>query len=252
MLLRAACPTRPGRLRVVAAGSPFWERREAAPAGPPRRSIRDRRGEGFAGVAGDLLTSGDPVLVAVADVPRRRDSLGRLVAGLAGDELALARWDDLLTEPALAEPFVHVVALDPPPAGDPASLPGRGFAHLAWGPAEIEFALAVWRAELDLRPALVVAYRALRDAGRPLGGEELERALAGDRLRRSAACCGRILRVLVELDLVDWRDGVCSVRDGERAELERSPTYTASRRRLAELERAFGAGERAAASPVPA
>ena len=74
------------------------------------------------------------------------------------------------------------VALDPPPAGDPASLPGRGFAHLAWGPAEIEFALAVWRAELDLRPALVVAYRALRDANRPLGGEELERALVASAL----------------------------------------------------------------------
>src|ERR687896_201834 len=45
----------------------------------------DRRGEGFAGVAGDLFTSGEAVLVAVADVPRRREGLEAIVAGLAPD-----------------------------------------------------------------------------------------------------------------------------------------------------------------------
>ena len=36
-------------------------------------------------------------------------------------------------------------------------------AHLAWGPAEAEFAITACRAELDLRPQLTELYRALRE-----------------------------------------------------------------------------------------
>jgi single-stranded-DNA-specific exonuclease len=223
--------------------------------GPPTRTVRDRRGEGFAGVAGDLLTSGEPVLVAVADAPRRRDSLERLVAGLAPGELALATWDDLLVEPSRAEPYAHLLALDPPPGVDASALAGPpgGMAHLAWGPPEVEFALAVWRAELDLRPPLVAAYRALRDAGAPVEGDALEGALAGrDRYPRSVACCARMLRVLLELELVAWSGRRCSVRHAGRVELERSPTYTACLRRLDQLERAYGAAEPRAPAAVSA
>jgi single-stranded-DNA-specific exonuclease len=81
-LLRALSPTRPGELRVLGEDGTFWERLERGldpdppPAPPPPGTpVRDRRGEGFAGVVGDLLTSGQSVLVAVADVPRRRASL---------------------------------------------------------------------------------------------------------------------------------------------------------------------------------
>ncbi|HEY1359148.1 MAG TPA: single-stranded-DNA-specific exonuclease RecJ [Thermoleophilaceae bacterium] len=252
VVLRAACPTRRGELRVLGEERPFAERLELAlreetpePGGLPIRGRRDRRGEGVAGVAGDLLTSGDSVLVAVADLPRRRESLERLVAGLARDAMAVARWDDLLAEPALAAPFDHLVALDPPPGVDAATLPGPpgGVAHLAWGPPEVEFALAVWRAELDLRPALVAAYRALRNGG------ELESSLTGGgRYPRSLACCGRLLRVLCELELVTYADGVCSVGEAVPTELERSATYRASLARLAELERGLGASSRAAPS----
>jgi single-stranded-DNA-specific exonuclease len=254
VVLRAVCPTRRGTLRVLADERPFAQRLDRAfraeppeTGGLPVRARRDRRGEGVAGVAGDLLTSGETVLIAVADVPRRRESLERLVAGVAPGELAVARWDDLIAEPALAEPFAHLVGLDPPPGVDPAALPGpaEGAAHLAWGAPEVEFALAVWRAELDLRPALVEAYRSLRDAGGVVDGAELERALVGrDRHPRSVACCGRILRVLCELELVSYSGGGCSVGEAVPTELERSPTYTGCLGRLAELERAFGAAER--------
>src|SRR4051812_25898888 len=80
VVLRAACPTRTGALHDVGEEE-FWtalerelraELDQAATQVPVRQSA-DRRGIGFAGVVGDLLTSGEPTLVAVADVARRRD-----------------------------------------------------------------------------------------------------------------------------------------------------------------------------------
>ncbi len=116
VLLRALCPTRPGALRRARRGRavlggagaapslPVPRHRPAQPMAPsdhsgapagPETLPSDRRGEGIAGVAGDLLTSGERVLVAVADVPRRAAGLEAMVAGLA-------RWADggrLLGEP---------------------------------------------------------------------------------------------------------------------------------------------------------
>ena len=170
VVLRALCPTRPGELLVLGEERPFWERVERAlgaqpPPGPVGSGPAplERRGEGFAGVAGDLFSSGEPVLVAVTDVSRRRAGLESLVAGLAEGGMAVASWDLLGADPGLAGSFTQLVALDPPPggAGDPLLRSGP-LAHLAWGPAEAEFTLLFWRAELDLRPALADVYRALR------------------------------------------------------------------------------------------
>ena len=104
------------------------------------------------------------MLVAVADVERRRHGLEEIVAGLAPDGMAVASWSAIEADPRLAAAHDHLVALDPPPGGtaDPLLRAGAR-AHLAWGPAEAEFALQVWRAELDLRPALASAYRMLRE-----------------------------------------------------------------------------------------
>ncbi|MGH2743447.1 MAG: single-stranded-DNA-specific exonuclease RecJ, partial [Thermoleophilaceae bacterium] len=178
VILRALCPTKAGELRVLGDDGSFWERLERAlerlsrpPAVQPgggesldRRSEPiDRRCEGFAGVAGDLFSSGEAVLVAVADVPRRQQGLDEIVAGLAPGGMAVASWAGIAADPELARAFDHLVALDPPPSGraDPLLRAGPS-AHLAWGPAEAEFALLVFRADLDLRPALADAYRALR------------------------------------------------------------------------------------------
>ena len=126
-----------------------------APHAPPT----DRRGEGFAGVAGDLLTSGERVLVAVADVLRR----GARTGGDGGRARRVGRWrwprGRALASTGRRWPpaSTHLVALDPPAAGRTgrsAAGSGAQWAHLAWGPAEAEFALAAWGAELDLRPAL--------------------------------------------------------------------------------------------------
>jgi len=255
VVLRATYRTRTGELRVIADDARFWEsvRRGLAHglvgASPDREqptgraSAVDRRRAGFAGVAGDLFASGERVLVAVADVERRRRGLETVVAGLAQQGMAVASWSTLAVEPSLAADFDHLVALDPPPEGvaDPLLRSGPQ-AHLAWGPAEAEFALQVWRAELDLRPALTDAYRAIRELPPEAGPPDLERALRGiGRYPRSPECCARVIRVLSELRLIEFlADGpTCAVLDVARTDLELSPTYRACRKRLEAIERAL-------------
>jgi single-stranded-DNA-specific exonuclease len=245
VILRALCPTRAGRLQVLDDETPFWERLRRA-LEPPERVVRgagaapvDRRGEGFAGVAGDLFTSGERVLVAVAHVERRREGLERIVAGLAPapEGMAVVSWPALAAAPELAASFDHLVALDPPPRGvaDPLLAVGPR-AHLAWGPAEAEFAQQVHRSELYLRPALSELYRALRELPPEASPDMQERALRGnDRYPRTPECCARLVRVLLELELVELSldPPRCRLLDARPTELERSPTFRAA---MAELD----------------
>ncbi len=194
VLLRALCPTEPGELLVLGEDAPFWHELgellaapesplvAGAPAAPGAGIVEDRRGEGFAGVAGDLFSSGESVLVAVADVPRRRTGLEAVVAGLSDGPMPVTSWGALAAHPELADGFDHLVALDPPPGGVADPLLGSASrAHLAWGPAEAEFALTAWRAELDLRPQLMEIYRALRELAPGADAADLESALRGAR-----------------------------------------------------------------------
>jgi single-stranded-DNA-specific exonuclease len=288
LVLRALSPTAPGAVSDIGAGEGFWvafERELAAPLEPalaaagggagaaiaipapeplalpehPPRTVRDRRGDGVAGVAGDLLASGEPVLVVCADVARRRAGLEKLLAGFAdsvtgrpgagsGTGLAVCAWAALAHDPALAAPYTHVVALDPPAHADAeallAALPapdGGGFAHMAWGAAERDFALAVSRALLDLRPSLVGLYRELRD--RPVAGADLEQVLRGDGEHpRTAEVAARMIRVLREIGVVAYEhDGAgqpaCRVLEAPKTALERSAAHRAYMARLAEAER---------------
>jgi hypothetical protein len=218
-------------------------------SGPP--APLDRRREGFAGVAGDLFTSGERVLVAVADVERRRRGLEEIVAGLAPDGMAVASWSAIAADPGLATAHDHVVALDPPPGGvaDPLLRLGAG-AHMAWGPAEAEFALHVWHAELDLRPALASVYRSLRELAPDADPAALQEALMGPgRYPRAASACARLIGVLTELALIELTldPPSCRVLQAERANLDSSPAYRASVERLGEIERALAAELPAAA-----
>ncbi len=211
VVMRSLSPTRPGTLLDVGA-RPFWDELESelaldaalwwpAPshARGQTRTVRDRRGEGFAGLAGDLLTSGEPVLVVVADVDRRRGSLEALVAGMAPGGLGAVSWAALGANPGVAAAYSHLLALDPPPAQEGVALlaeaPGRGLAHLAWGEPECAFTAAHWRAQLAVRPGLTELWRALD--GRSLEGDALESGLRGSgAYPRSGALGGRLLRVL--------------------------------------------------------
>ncbi len=237
---------------MLEAGGGFWERLRRAVGGPAPTASEtvlhepiDRRREGFAGVAGDLFTSGERVLVAVADVERRRQGLEQIVAGLAPGPMAVTSWAAVATDPELAAGYDHLVALDPPPGGMTDRLLHQGpRAHLAWGPAEAEFALHVWRAELDLRPALACVYRALRELPPRPSPDALEAALRGDgRYRRSPESCARLISVLTELALIEFTADppACRVVDADRANLDSSPTYRASTERLAAIEHALAA-----------
>ena len=184
------------------------------------------------------------MLAAVADVPRRREGLEAVVAGLAPDGLAVASWGAVAAEPALAAGFDHLVALDPPPGGvtDPL-LQTVPRAHLAWGPAEAEFALLVWRAELELRPALVETYRAIRELPNPRS-QMLEAALRGPgRYPRTPETCARVLLVLAELALIEFdvESRSCRVLRAPRTDLGRSRIYRACQARLTAIERALEA-----------
>ena len=216
----------------------------AAPLAVPG-VVEDRRGEGFAGVAGDLFSSGESVLVAVADVPRRRAGLEAVVAGLSDGPMPVSSWGALAARPSLADGFGHLVALDPPPGGiaDP-QLRTVPRAHLAWGPAEAEFALTAARAELDLRPQLTEVYRALRELPPGAPQADLEAALRGNgRYPRNARACARLAAILTELSLIELDTGArtCRVLDAVQSDLELSPTYRAARDQLASTERALAA-----------
>jgi single-stranded-DNA-specific exonuclease len=226
----------------------------APPTPPPGlRMLRDRRGEGFAGVVGDLISSGERVLVLCADVSRRREGLESLVAGIAArvrvedgrpcEDVAIACWDELEAERSLAESYEHVVALDPPvwPGGESllANASGSGFAHLVWGESEVEFALSVARRSLDMRDELVALYKELRAAG-PLAGDQLAAVLQGPGPHtRTPEHAARLVTVLSEVGLVAVEPGP-SLRmlEAHRTALERSPTYMKALERYA-MARAY-------------
>ena len=215
----------------------------------PTRELRDRRGAGVAGVAGELLGSGESVLLVVADVERRRRSLEAVVAGLAPGGLPLVSWHALGSDPRVAEPFAHLLAVDPPPVPEGVGLltgaPGEGLTHAGWGRDECEFALGHWRSELALREPLVDLWRAVRDAG-TLGGSALERALAGEgAYPRSGATAARMVRVMDELGLARYEAAgqrLSHAGQAHRTDLDRSAAQRAYAARLAAAERYLAAG----------
>jgi single-stranded-DNA-specific exonuclease len=197
----------------------------AAQPVPGLRQVRDRRGGGIAGTIAALVHTGEPVLVVCADALLRRRQLAGRLGGFA-----ICSYDALQSAPELADAYQHVVALDPPGHPDQEALLRRGgsdrMAHLAWGQAELRCCREILDRDLALRPSLTGAYRALR------GGSDVPAALAP----LPAHAAGRLLRVLVELGLVELADddGAVGVPPAQRTELERSPTFRAAAERHAE------------------
>jgi single-stranded-DNA-specific exonuclease len=219
-----------GGRRLPAGGESPTEPR----ATPPKpRALRDSK-NGVAGLLTDLVATGEPVLVLTAHARHRAHSMHDRLGGFA-----LTSWAAIEDQPGLAEAFPHVVALDPPAHAHLHDLlehlPGRGWAHLAWGEAELGFARRIHEWDYALRAPLVAVYRALREAGGATG-EACEAMLAGDGAQpRSAALAGRLVRVLAELGLVALdREGpaLTVAEPAERTALDRSAAFRAYHRRL--------------------
>lgn len=239
LVLRHAQPCAPPAIEVVGEPADYLEAvfaeldvaLDAAPEPlPGRRGIIDRRGESPLAVLADALAAGAGVLAVCADVPRRLPGLSTRIGGFA-----LVSHAALERAPALAGPFDHLVALDPPSGSVAGEIlnGGSGFTHLAWGEAELRFALQIHELEYGLRASLAALYPGIRHRGK-VAGEELERLLRGEgRHGRPARVAGRLVRVLTELELVSLdRDlRALEVVSVAPTALERSPAYRAYRRR---------------------
>jgi single-stranded-DNA-specific exonuclease len=203
---------------------------DRAPEAQPsqRRVVLDRRGTSPLAVLADAIASGERVLAVCADVPRRLDGLGTRVGGFG-----LISYHALERSPRAA---AQLVALDPPAgaASDAMLRAGCGFTHLAWGEPELRFAWQIHELEYGLRASLVALFRSLRHRGE-VAGEELEHLLRGDgQPGRPARLAGRLIRVLMELELVSLDRDLPALKVVSEAPtaLERSPAYRAYTRRF--------------------
>jgi single-stranded-DNA-specific exonuclease len=235
----------------------WWRRFEAElaldpdewpPAHEPLPETHERRvlssTNAPAAVAGELASSGESVLALCADAVLR--------ASMAREGLRLADYLELERDPSLAAGFSHVVLVDPPPFAHLAGLASRATAagrylHRAWGEAEWRFALSAIGEQLAQRPALIAAFRDLREAG-AVSGEDLREALRGSGPRpRRAETAARCFRVLAELGLVrgtsDGGAGEVGVVSSEGTDLERSASFRAYGARYQEASR-FLEGQR--------
>ncbi len=197
--------------------------------GLENRVVVDRRGVGALATIRDAqaaASSDSALLVVCADSDRRLAQLAGRTGGFA-----LISHHGLMEEPFLAEEYGHLVVLDPPTSAAQAAAirQGGGYVHLAWGEAEIRFTQQMHELEYGLRASLVAFYRSLRASG-GASGEELERLLRGDGPHpRPARLAGRILRVLMELELVslDLEQPAVTLADAQPTELERSDAFRA-------------------------
>jgi single-stranded-DNA-specific exonuclease len=235
----------------------WWRRFEAElardpgewpPAHEPSPGTRERRvlanANAPAAVVGELASSGESVLALCADAALR--------ASMAREGVRLADYLELERDASLAAGFSHVVLVDPPPFPHLADLASRATAegcylHRAWGEAEWRFALSSVADQLAQRPALVTAFRDLRDAG-VASGEDLREALLGNGPHpRRAETAARCFRVLAELGLVrgapEGGAGEVGVVSSEETDLERSASFRAFSARYQEASR-FLEGQR--------
>ena len=251
VVLRAISPTRPGVVREVGetglwdgiaaelAADParWWPEHPALPR--PARIVRERHREGLAGLAGDLLTSGAPVLVVVADVARRRAGLERTSRAWRPAASAWSRGSRSAAEPG-ARPSVHRTCW-------PWTRPRSARAWSSW-PAPRARGSPSWPgAGRDrVHPGLLAPLaRRARRAGRTVAVAQhrrrawtapswTRRCAARARIRATAALAGRMLRVLAEAGLVevDVRAREVLVVSTERTSLDRSPAFRAYATRL--------------------
>jgi hypothetical protein len=243
---------------------------DVRPAATGRRELIDRRGGAAIASLAELISSGEPVLAICADAARRArlasDAADPRRFGAAVPRIACCRCGARGLDAALSEPpasglvladwtslalrsqsplaFRHVVLVDPPPSepleslasasADPASIGGRSrsYMHLAWGPAEGDFAERLLGWEWDIRLAIGEIWRGLATIGGEAEGMELRSLLSGElAYARTPELAARCVRVLGELGLSEWLPNggapMLRVLSSERTDLERSRAYGA-------------------------
>ena len=234
LLLRSARRCEPPPIAVLGEDGDYLARAfaevardlRAADAPSATRSERDHRGRGIAALVTQLLATGAGLLVLCADACTRDRHLRERLGGFA-----LASYHALERGAVATADFPNVVALDPPPDAASRARAGGGSAHermfLAWGPAELRFAVHIHEQEYGLRDPLAACYRALRARG-GAAGRDLEAVLRGDAPQhRSPELAGRLLRVLAEVGLIelDGRRAAATVTPRGRVSLDASPAY---------------------------
>ena len=247
-----------GRLRAPPSRRPRRARERRA-----ERTVVDRRGEGALGVLGDLLTTGEPLLVVCADVSRRRALLERDLAagalraravGAAVGALRPARLERArrrrprpccattarsTRDPALLSRFTHVFALDPPPSAETSGSLRRSGGGERRVPAP---RLGRGRGRVRARGPRARAWRCGPHLDRDLPGAGGARARRAPRCPRGAArgrgppsaharLAGRCLRVLAELDLARFERSSgtvrCTITNGEAGRAGALQTFRA-------------------------
>ena len=101
--------TRPGELAADGRSPERCPGRASTTGARARCATCGNLGIGVAGLLGDLVATGEPVLVVAAHAPHRARALQGRVGGFA-----VTSWAALEDDPGLARAFAHVVALDPP------------------------------------------------------------------------------------------------------------------------------------------
>ena len=203
LVLRALCEPRAGAFDVLddalglrSTSSSSWRARSRRRGGPAARQACDRRGEGVAGVLGDLLASGDDVLIACGEPQRWRRGLDSTLAGLARGRAAIASWDLLALLPCARHAVPARLRARPAAGGrcrrvrrGPA---GRGLRPLRLGAGGGGGCARVHRGPQGPARGVARVYRALREAG-PAALGELDPVLDPSRraptARSRSACC---------------------------------------------------------------
>ena len=164
-------------------------RRPARPRGRPRRRAR----AASPGCSATSSPRGEPVLAVAAHAGTARRALRDRVGGFA-----ITTWAALEEDPALAAPYAHVVAIDPPATTTSRSSCARCPARLdaprhGAGPRS-RFARRVHAWELDLRAPLADALPRAAGGGSGRGVARApparDRRPGAHRPRSPAACCG--------------------------------------------------------------
>ncbi len=236
--------------------------------GAGRREVIERgRASGVATVAA-LASTGEAVLVIVADALWRRALVERaarparfgggavaLVAarssideGLAAARaiatdggVALADWAALALHPDLPARFRHVVVVDPAPSAALGALAtaadegGSGFLHVLAEARDTSLTARALALSYPDRDALVTLYRRLRERGttRPLTGDALWSALADERVPHAVEFTARCVRVLSEVGVLhalgEGEDRALEVVSSRQAKLEECSSYAVYR-----------------------